>query len=133
MNEEKEKAEKKIREDDAQFAIEIGLKHPYNERKPVDNAEIAVLGILANLCDRRGIKNALGDVDFDVREEIVTSLAAIIRKAQINQELLDIAKIVAPTVCSMLCPSTWKTEEGRPPHNEICNLLNIVIKKAETC
>lgn len=63
----------------------VTLKHakqwPYNGRQPVDAAEWAALGVLADLCDRRGIKQELYDTDDDIKEEIVTSLAAIIRMA----------------------------------------------------
>jgi hypothetical protein len=63
----------------------VTLKHakqwPYNGRQPVDTAEWAALGVLHDLCDRRGIKHELHDTDDDIKEEIVTSLAAIIRSA----------------------------------------------------
>jgi len=71
--------------DDAKFSIKMGMEYPYNEREPIDNYELAALGILANLNDRRGIKQELRNVDLDVREEIVTSLADIIREAMINK------------------------------------------------
>jgi hypothetical protein len=67
--------------DDAKFSIKMGLEYPYNERDPVHNYELAALGILANLNDRRGIKQGFYGVDLDIREEIVTSLADIIREA----------------------------------------------------
>jgi hypothetical protein len=67
--------------DDAKFDIMMGLEYPYNERQPVDNTETAVLAILANLTDRRGIKQEFCNVDLDIREEIVTTLADIIREA----------------------------------------------------
>ena len=63
----------------------VTLKHakqwPYNGRQPKDQYELAALGVLADLCDRRGIKNELHDTDDDIKEEIVTSLAAIIQSA----------------------------------------------------
>ena len=67
--------------EEAKHSIEIGLKYPYNEREPIDNYELAALGILANLNDRRSIKQGFYGVDLDIREEIVTSLADIIREA----------------------------------------------------
>lgn len=64
---------------DPQWNIEHGIKFAYNGRQPADRYEAIVLGILADLNDRRGIKSKFGQVDDDVREEIVTSLAAIVR------------------------------------------------------
>ena len=66
---------------DASFWLAHGEEYPYHEKAPVDWAERAVLGILANLGDRRGIKHELHEVDEDVRVEIVESLAAILREA----------------------------------------------------
>ena len=66
--------------DVAKFNIESGKEFPYNGRLPVDKAEEAALGILCDLCDRRGIKQELRNVDTDVREEIVCALADIIRE-----------------------------------------------------
>jgi len=63
----------------AQRDIAAGIEYPYNDRPPKDKAEMAALGILYNFSDRHGIKNALSDVDSDVREEIVTTMADIIR------------------------------------------------------
>ena len=61
--------------------IEHGRKFPYNDRQPADKYELAALGVLADLCDRRGIKHELDDTDDDIKEEIITTLAAIIRDA----------------------------------------------------
>lgn len=74
-------------QDIADFRLEHGTEFPYNNRPPTDWAERAALGVLADLCDRRGIKWALQDVEEDdcettgIRNEIVTSLAEIIRRA----------------------------------------------------
>jgi hypothetical protein len=65
----------------AEFSIKIGQEYPYNDRPPKDKYEVAALGILADLNDRRGIKHELADVDVSIREEIVESMANIIRKA----------------------------------------------------
>jgi hypothetical protein len=66
---------------DEQFWIERARKSPYNSRPPCDSAELAAQAVLAGLCDRRGVKQELIDLDGDVKEEIVTTLAAIIRAA----------------------------------------------------
>ncbi len=74
-------------EKQADFRLELGREFPYNDRPPKDWAEAAALGILADLCDRGGIKHALEDVecsddeDESIRNEIVMSLAMIIRRA----------------------------------------------------
>lgn len=49
---------------------------------PVDWAHAAARGVVADLTDRRGIKREFGDLDEDVRKDIVESLAEIIREAQ---------------------------------------------------
>lgn len=47
-----------------------------------DWAVFAARGVIENLRDRRSIKQGFNDIAEDVRLEIVTSLAAIIRRAQ---------------------------------------------------
>lgn len=48
---------------------------------PVDWAHRAARGVIANLLDRRTVKWALEDVDADVRQEMIATLAQIIRDA----------------------------------------------------
>lgn len=64
-----------------EFWVEHGTNFPYHGIAPTDASEKAALAVLANLCDRRGIKWELNAVDDDVRAEIVTDLSAIIREA----------------------------------------------------
>lgn len=68
---------------DAEIYLKRGETYPYHGKPPVDWAERAALGILADLCDRKGIKHALRPIegDEDITEEIVTTLAEIIRTA----------------------------------------------------
>ena len=47
-----------------------------------DWAHRAARGIIADLKDRRGIKHGFENVDEETRSEIVSSLAAIIRRAE---------------------------------------------------
>jgi hypothetical protein len=61
--------------------IAMGVKYPYHGKPPKDWAEVAALGILRDLSDRRGIKHELGNVDGDIKAEIVEKMAAIIRAA----------------------------------------------------
>lgn len=65
---------------DTKWIIEHGTEFPFNGRPPADKAETAVLAILANLGNRRGVGNELEGCDDDIKEEIVTSLAAIVRE-----------------------------------------------------
>jgi hypothetical protein len=53
-------------------------------KPPTDWAHAAARGVLANLCDRRGVKHELRNVDHDVREEIAQTLAGIIRAAALK-------------------------------------------------
>lgn len=66
--------------------VQWGCAAPYDvtDDKPYtggDPARMAVLGVLDDLCDRRGIRHPLGDLDPQVRVEIVESLAEIVRAA----------------------------------------------------
>jgi hypothetical protein len=71
--------------DEKQIAVrqlEHGAKFPYDGDGPaIDWAHAAARGVLADLCDRRGVKHELREVDDDVRVELVASVAAIIRAA----------------------------------------------------
>lgn len=67
-----------------------GNLYPYDgdkKQKP-DWAHKAARGVIADLCDRRGIKWGFNDVDEDVRVEIVESLAEIIRVAKHHPEVV---------------------------------------------
>lgn len=71
----------------------MGARYPYDApdawwdadlRGPCpakDWAHAAARGVIDDLCDRNGIKNQFNQVDQDVRVEIVSSLATIIREA----------------------------------------------------
>jgi hypothetical protein len=70
------------KETSAERSARLGPEHPYAEGfQPADAADRAALGVCWDLCDRRGIKWAMQDVDDDVRGDIVRELAAIIRAA----------------------------------------------------
>lgn len=71
---------------DGQQQYQLQLRHlvhaeraPYHGRAPTDAAELAALGVLAELSTRQYLGDTLRRVPTDVREEIVTSLAGIIR------------------------------------------------------
>ena len=79
-------------------SLEQGTKFPYDggahfceDRSPTptptqDWAHAAARGVLADLQDRRGIKQALDDVNIDheTRAEITKTMAAIIRQAALT-------------------------------------------------
>lgn len=81
------------RKEAARFRLRHSARYPYDHEgegpiRPVaDWAEAAARGVLADLCDRCGIKWALQDEDIGqaTRLEIVTSLADIIREAQTSE------------------------------------------------
>ena len=56
-----------------------GRNLSYDGRKPKDRAETAALAILADLCDRRGVKHALNGCDGETKSEIVDIISQIIR------------------------------------------------------
>ena len=39
----------------------------------------------------------------------------------------DALAVAQEEVCSNLCPSTWKTAEGRPPHSEKCQGITYML------
>lgn len=66
----------------AKSQIEFGVKHPYDGRPVAASpAARAVYGILASLTDRRGVSQALEDIDQEIQEEIVDELIEIVRTA----------------------------------------------------
>ena len=69
--------------------LDHGRMFPYDNPigLAVDWAHTAARGVMANLQDRRGIKQGFSDIDEDIRIEIVQSLAEVIRLAyaQANQ------------------------------------------------
>jgi hypothetical protein len=69
----------------AQRQLAHGSKYPYDggsEAAPaIDWAHAAARGVMADLLDRRGVKWELEKVDLDVRADIVTAVAAIVRAA----------------------------------------------------
>lgn len=95
--------------------IDHATKYPYNDRQAVDTFELAAQAILADLCDRRGIKHELRETDSDVKEEIVTSLAAIIRVA-LSERLVAAVKGHAPETYQNLRRSSGL--ELNPAHEE---------------
>lgn len=74
----------------ARFSYEHGQEFPYDRpdedyehaRPAEDWAHKAARGVLADLTDRRGVKNGFSRVDEDTRIEIVDQMAEIIRIAQ---------------------------------------------------
>lgn len=80
----------------AQRRLKHGAMFPYDagdswwqsedEENPpppaVDWAHAAARGVLADLGDRRGIKNSLDGLDEDIKAELVETIADIIREAK---------------------------------------------------
>lgn len=75
--------------DIAKRTLEFGNEFPYHGKPAVDWAERAALGILADLCDRLGIKWEFEQVDADIRPDIVEAVAAIVRAADAERKLGD--------------------------------------------
>lgn len=68
-------------ERDATHALKRARAYPYADIQPTDAAAHAAQAIAYDLCDRRGIKYEMRQVDAEVRREIVLAHAAIIRAA----------------------------------------------------
>lgn len=83
--------------DIAKHTLERGQKYPYDAPDdwwqgddtpalpPADWAHAAARGVIADLCDRGGIKHGFNNIDEEIRAEIVSSLASIIRLAALTQ------------------------------------------------
>lgn len=63
----------------AEEKLRFGEAYPYHGIKPKSREEKVVLAILADLNDRRGIRQELERIDRDTRNEIVRSLVQIVR------------------------------------------------------
>lgn len=58
-----------------------------NDPPPANDwAHAAARGVLADLTDRRGIKQELDGIDEDVRKELIATVADIIRTANESRE-----------------------------------------------
>lgn len=74
--------------DYAKWNLEAGTQWPYDAPDGEgfvvegDWAYRAARGVVANLCDRRGIKHGFEEIDPDIRREIIETLADIIRMAK---------------------------------------------------
>lgn len=63
-------------------SLQLGEKYPYDgEGKSKDWTHLAARGILADLQDRRGIKQEFYQGDEDVRKEIIQTISDIIKEA----------------------------------------------------
>lgn len=103
----------------AKDTYKMGNEYPYDGKSDGDWATRAVRGILCDLTDRRGIKQGFYDIDQDVRVEIVSSLADIIRlaltrknyttmKAELNLRLAQSAYNAYGDF------RNWKAHDGSP-------------------
>lgn len=70
-------------EDKAEFALQSVLRNHPDDHKPVleDAAHWAAQGILFDLSDRGGFEVLDGGLDDEVRMEVVSVIAAIVRRA----------------------------------------------------
>lgn len=94
--------------DHAVHRLKIGAERPYdapdnwergrregeNPFPAKDAAHAAARGIIADMCDRRGIKHGFQEIDAEVRAEIVETTAEIIRRAY--QQLVDTPLLYPP-------------------------------------
>lgn len=56
------------------------MEYPYSENAPTTVAGKIVEGIICDLKGRSGIDHALGDLDDDIKEEIVSELTDIVEE-----------------------------------------------------
>jgi hypothetical protein len=92
---------KRATEQEIRHRLSHGNKWPYDasdawwqssgepDGAPADNldwATRAARAVLADMCDRRGIKRGFEDIPEDVRREIVETTAAIIRMAHAEHQ-----------------------------------------------
>ena len=70
----------------SRYYIETALENPYHQDPPFNPssaAEIAALGVIRDLSDRRGFKQTLESLDTEFRVELVASLTATINEAHV--------------------------------------------------
>jgi len=62
------------------FTIELGVGRPYDNKEVIgdDKGRVAAVAILADLTDRRGVKNELNAIDGDIKEELTQTMTNII-------------------------------------------------------
>lgn len=68
-----------------------------------------------------------------IAQAIKTNAHALSQAERIRRaapELLRLLIQAQPHVCSLLCPSVWKTGEPEPPHSDLCNEINAAIARA---
>lgn len=107
-----------IEQKNAMRSLENGEKYPYDDSVPLaDWAHAAARGILADLSDRRGIKNGLNDVDDGVRAEIVSALSEIIRQA--NRCSLEAGTVRVPVEPA----DGWISVNDRLPDDYVAVLI----------
>jgi hypothetical protein len=57
-----------------------GAKYPYDDRDlPLTEERAVVLSVLANLSDRRGLRQQLDQIDEDIRIELVDDLTGLVK------------------------------------------------------
>lgn len=89
--------------------------------------------------DRRQIAGLLkiAAADADNRLVVLSILNPLIRRLELPapvvqpDALLEAATAVADDVCSLLCPSTWKTADGSPPHHLKCKALRAALDRGD--
>lgn len=72
--------------DQIEFIYKLGNEYPYDDSNDGDWAVRAARGVVADLTDRRGIKQGFNDIDPVVRAEIIQTMADIIRFAYSQAE-----------------------------------------------
>lgn len=65
--------------------------------------------------------------DVDAALQVNEANARLIATAP---ELLGVLKLAQPDVCSLRCPSVWRTGEQQP-HGDECKAISAVIARAE--
>jgi hypothetical protein len=56
--------------------------------------------------------------------------AFVAHSANAHDSLVAALRDVAEDVCGMLCPSAWRTEDGRPPCHPKCQAIRAALEKA---
>lgn len=78
---------------------------------------------------------SIADLPLEERHAIVRgwleTLTTIYEQAAAERDVLrSLVREAQPTVCSMLCPSVWKTGEERP-HCTLCQAMRAALQRGE--
>lgn len=88
--------------------------------------------------ERDKLREELASAKDHHRDYLIRSAEELIKVAkernslrEVNAALAGTLTDVAQTVCGYLCPSTWRTADGPPPHDKRCQAVKAAMALAQ--